>query len=513
MKKIPFHPILFSVYPVIALLAHNITQVKISDAYASLAISLIAFLILFLLLRLAVKDWRRAALATSLLALFFFTYGHLYNFLETHPIFGLNLGRHRLFAPLWLALAALALWWALKKARDLETITIALNGMALILLFLPLLQLAVFEVHAKAAWSAPTHFDQEIDALQLAPGRTPPDIYYIILDAYTRDDVLKQDFKLDNKPFLNQLRELGFYVATCSQSNYGQTELSLSSSLNFNYLEALGVPVIPGSDDRSALWPLIRHSAARQALQRLGYTFVAFDSGFYRTQMDDADVYLTMQNDVLGGLNGFEVMLVDTSAGVLIQDAATLLPRFLVPDVDYPNKVHRQRILYTIDRLATLPEAIPGPKFVFVHIVAPHGPFVLGPDGEAISIPEDTDGATYARAYPGEITYLNKKIFPALESLVHNSPTPPIIIIQGDHGSGRLSPAKRMAILNAYYLPGLAQSNLYESISPVNTFRVIFNDYFGGNFRLLEDKSYFSIYQDPYSFKIVSNPRPGCGQE
>jgi hypothetical protein len=32
---------------------------------------------------------------------------------------------------------------------------------------------------------------------------------------------------------------------------------------------------------------------------------------------------------------------------------------------------------------------------------------------------------------------------------------------------------------------------LYESITPVNTFRLVFNLYFGGSYDLLGDKNYF----------------------
>jgi len=52
-------------------------------------------------------------------------------------------------------------------------------------------------------------------------------------------------------------------------------------------------------------------------------------------------------------------------------------------------------------------------------------------------------------------------------------------------------------ILNAYHLPGDGNSQLYDSISPVNTFRVIFNQYFGADLKLLEDRSYYSPPNQP----------------
>jgi len=70
-----------------------------------------------------------------------------------------------------------------------------------------------------------------------------------------------------------------------------------------------------------------------------------------------------------------------------------------------------------------------------------------------------------------------------------------------------------MAILNAYYLPRGGQDLLYENISPVNSFRLIFDYYFGGNFGLLEDGSYFSSYQQPFDFTLIKDPRADCAPE
>ena len=44
--------------------------------------------------------------------------------------------------------------------------------------------------------------------------------------------------------------------------------------------------------------------------------------------------------------------------------------------------------------------------------------------------------------------------------------------------------------MNAYHLPDGGNALLYPSITPINTFRVIFNHYLGADFELLEDSSY-----------------------
>lgn len=73
----------------------------------------------------------------------------------------------------------------------------------------------------------------------------------------------------------------------------------------------------------------------------------------------------------------------------------------------------------------------------------------------------------------------------------------PIIIIQGDHGPDITIKDKerrikiRTSILNAVYLPDTRENIFYDGMTPVNTFRIIFNKYFGTNFKLLPDITYY----------------------
>jgi hypothetical protein len=57
-------------------------------------------------------------------------------------------------------------------------------------------------------------------------------------------------------------------------------------------------------------------------------------------------------------------------------------------------------------------------------------------------------------------------------------------------------------ILNTYYTPEIALDKLYPSITPVNTFRLIFNTYLGADLEMLPDRSY--IFQDTkHLFKFI----------
>jgi hypothetical protein len=169
------------------------------------------------------------------------------------------------------------------------------------------------------------------------------------------------------------------------------------------------------------------------------------------------------------------------------------------------------------------------PKFIFAHIFAPHPPFVFGEQGEFV-FPERefslSDGSQffsvgspeeYREGYRNQLLFLNQNIQRIIEKILTSSETPPIIILQGDHGPGLMMDHfevdktnlwERTGILNAYYFPGKDVSQLNSKISPVNTFRLLFNLYFGGNYPLLEDKSFYSASNTPYIHMDVTDRIP-----
>jgi hypothetical protein len=395
--------------------------------------------------------------------------------------------------PLWFILAALAIWWASRKSLNPMALTYPLNLIGLFLLALPLVQLISFLLQSRASQT------EDTSVLNLKVSGQPPDIYYIILDGYGREDVLQDQFGYDNSVFLNKLRDMGFVIADCSQSNYAQTQMSLASSLNFNYIDVLSDRFVPGSEDRTGLDALIRYSAVRLSLEQAGYKTVAFASGCLFTELTDADYFLGPGYS-WGQLNEFEALLMETTFGRLLQDGN----RFGMQTSG--SERFRERTLSTLEKVDEL-AYIPGPKFVFVHIITPHPPYVFGPTGGPVEPAEAGTTKTQEGAshYRDQVIYINSRILEVVPQILANSSTPPIILIQGDHGpTVPSSPRARMSNLSAYYLPG-ASAALYPTITPVNAFRIVFNTYFGQNLELLEDVSLYSEYDDPFNWRVVPN--------
>lgn len=494
LHRFPIHPFLFAIYPILALLAVNRTEVEFSSGVRPLLFSvLLAGLLLFVFYGLF-RDWKRAALGATILLILFYSYGHVYIALKSINVNGFYLFRHRTLVPLWLGLAGFVTWGVSRKLTNNTSATYALNIVALFLLILPVFQLASFSLQNETSEAG-----NNPSALRLNVGESPPDIYYIILDGYGRSDILENEYGYDNSDFLNALRDMGFMVAECSQSNYAQTQLSLASSLNFNYIDSLSDRFTAGSDDRTGLDQLIHHSAVRESLEMAGYQTVAFATGFLATELTDADYFLGPQRS-LGELNEFEYLLMETTFARLLQDGN----RFGLQGAG--SELFRERTLFTLDKLDEL-SYIRGPKFVFAHVIAPHPPYVFGPTGGPVE-PADVgttktqEGASH---YRDQAVYISSRMQEIVPQIIANSTTPPIIIIQGDHGpTVASSPRARMSNLSAFFLPGV-ETSMHSTITPINIFRIIFNEYFSQNLELLDDVSLYSDYTDPFNFKVIQN--------
>ena len=155
------------------------------------------------------------------------------------------------------------------------------------------------------------------------------------------------------------------------------------------------------------------------------------------------------------------------------------------------GSLYRDCTLDTLEQLKKIP-SMKSPTFTFAYILCPHLPFVFGPTGEVVS---GDNWCNYKdkQFYRGQYIFISREIEKVVDTLLENSATKPIIIIQSDHGLRpyllelKIAQDEWRKIFNAYYLPGDGGKHLYESISPVNSFRVIFNYYFGAQYMLLED--------------------------
>ena len=118
------------------------------------------------------------------------------------------------------------------------------------------------------------------------------------------------------------------------------------------------------------------------------------------------------------------------------------------------------------------------------------------------------------RQYSQQVEFANKKAMQAIENILEKDSSA-IIIIQGDHGTAWdvnwLEPSKedvyqRLRNLDAIYFPDEEKRDLLlDDRTLVNTFRTVFNAYFGSSYEILENKMYWGYNAKPYDFKDVSH--------
>jgi hypothetical protein len=526
MKRFPVYLLLFALYPALALWAQNIQEIGYALVTRALAASVVLCLLLWLLAWLFIRDAEKAGLIAVMALIIFFSYGHLY---ESARGWSFELARHRYLLPL---LAVLSVAWVMFVMRLQQTkrFTEFFILFSLVLLVMPLYTILNYQLKAVAA--------QQRQAPEVTLHETQgnrPDIYYIIVDGYGRQDTLQQYYGFDNSVFIEYLEGKGFYVAKESTSNYRKTILSLTSSLNMDYIQELFPSLDPKSKDYTQLFEELRHSAVREVLAGNGYRMVTVDNSI-KTAVTDAEVVLTpdaadlaervdLDEAGLGlNLNSFEGLFVETSLAKLWVDWQVSQGKsdvLNVVAVEAPYNRHRNYILFGLNSIVETAE-LEGDNFVFIHIIAPHPPFVFGPEGEQIKhdrLFTIADGPysqgsreEYIKGYTGQVAFLNSQLMSAIDSLLAQSETPPIILLQGDHGPKGFSDdnvetsdyTENFAILNAYYFPDGDYSGLYPSISPVNSFRVVLNRYFGTDYPMLEDLSYFSDVVRPFDFLHVT---------
>ena len=559
INNLVLFPFIFAVYLPLTLLAFNVDQVEISAVFRPTILVILFSLLMYFVFWLAFKNRHKAGLGTTLILILFFSYGHVYNLLKEQTIAGFETGRHRILIFVAGVILIGGLYFIWKKIRSPEKATPVLNIISLTILVFPLYQITSFYLEDTAEVSIAS--ESQISTSLPLQDEGLPDIYYIVLDSYGRQDILESIYQHDNAQFINELEDLGFFVADQSRSNYSQTTLSLSSSLNIDYVQAFIEPIDEDNLDKEPLRKAFKNSKVRELLEAMGYSTIAFDSTMRATQINDADEFLSWdkneKNDEdlgstltnIGAITPFEMIFIESSAGIMLTNMASQcitlqnqadkadknfngdrslacrMAGWIIPQLDYPYTNLRNNILYTFEELSNLGNTS-APRFVFVHMIAPHFPFVFGPNGEfssqtrAFSLNEGGgfvgNRQTYMDGYTDELTYINKRLIETVEQIIANSETPPVIIIQADHGAhanmvpGDPDPLpvpfyeERFAILNAYYLSNCDTQQLYAGITPVNTFRVVFNACFGQDFPLLDDTSYFSKYASPYKFIDVT---------
>lgn len=419
-----------------------------------------------------------------------------------------------------LSVALLALGVALgvllrrRPGRWARQVALPLNLALLVLVVLPL----------ASVWRASGHEDTprpgDLFATEIvlpAAGRNAqrPDIYFLLIDGLGQPAFIESGFPLAPQSYSAPFTERGFQVLRFSFANYPQTGLSVAATLNAGPIDEILRITDPLCRDRRVLAEVAGRSRVVRTLRDRGYRIVSFPSGYPLTRQPLADRRRAPWLDA----SFLEFYLLEDSVLPL------MLPLLGKGPADVSYALQRGRLNYILDLLPAARDGIPAadPVFVFAHLLAPHPPFVFGPQGQAL--PSETgfgfadgdhwlllngsENRTYRKKYADQATWIVRRLTQAIDGVIAASARPKIIIVQGDHGPGSglrwehpeaTDLNERFGIFNAWYVSDGRQVPLYEGMTAWNTFPMLFNTFFGADLPLLPDEFAFARMSEPYNF-------------
>ena len=510
-KFIILHPILIALFPVFLVYSQNIHLILIQGIIFPVLIILGITIALWAGIKFILKNTRKSALLTSLYVFLFFSYGIVFKFLESNVTQEYFILIHIFLLVTYTSFVVFATYYIVKTHRKLNNITTTTNVVSI-----TLLSLVFFNIGAYNFENFYGDFEDEtLNPIMLGNNfKNLPDIYYIVLDEYAPLRTLNMFYNYDNTDFTEFLQERGFYVTKSSHSNYAETFLAMASTLNMKHVNYLSDIVGEESLDQRIPYQMISNNLVMKNFKSIGYEIHNFDSGWWGTrslQIADVNLCSANQNMDFHTLHALKQISILRSFDMFIKD----------PSSKIFHQERRDRIICQFDEITKIKQETEKPVFVFMHVMAPHDPYVFGPNGEEVDYKYTfgPTGSTYVipseanKAYLNQLIYLTKILKETIENLQENLENQPIIIVQSDTGpdisfadtTDDAHQVGRMSIFNAYYFPDEKYDVLYDDITPVNSFRIIFDSYFQTNYGIVEDKVFFSTYEKPYTLIEITD--------
>ena len=474
MKNFIIFPFLLAFFPSWVIISKNYEQLIFQDILISLAIVAVSVIVWVVITKI-IKNGNKAALITGVGVGFFFYFGYVQDALKGIMIFGIQIDRTSITVTVSIIIFIISTIYFVRSRNNFETIVKIANIFAIALVLSLLAQFVIPDALAEK-----------------------PNVYHIILDEYTDNEILMKKFNYDNEKFLKFLNKNGFYMPNKSFSTWESTVDELTSILNMEYQQiktGAAIEPHPSKDPRKALF---------------GYTYELVNDNKVMSIFSDQNYSIIEINSMVRWKN-FSYVDTKLCYGGLLNIYSEFMDQVLAKSIIryfleiHQNDTRRDIIKCAFNELNEIASQSSGPKYVFSHIMAPHPPFLIGPNGENV-IPnnrkisglqswEDPEG------YVNQLIYVTNQVSVVIKNIVKNDPNA-IIILQGDTGTftGIDDISKRSvkdiyqahSILYAVRIPDV--DNL-ESVIPVNTYRIIFNNYFNTNYEYLEQRI-FTIFED-----------------
>jgi hypothetical protein len=504
-RLVALYPFLFAAIPVLSQADRNPGYYALGDLLVVLAVVLTGMGVVYAAAALALRRWRHPGLPS------------LITFVAGLWLFGVStaarqlpggmLPRAALVVACVCATAALV-WWVGRRARLLRTAATFLTLTGALLVLRLTWGIAADQIRGRQAVARSALARELARPIPGPASTTGPrrNVYLILLDEYANASVLRDGLGFDNRQFLDSLRALGFHVPAATSSNYAHTLLSLPSLLNAAQLDRLSRELPPGATDATLVNYLLGQSRVARFLQARGYRYVFFPSSWWvstRTSpIADSVVRVWSRFDLGRELSSTE-----------FRRTLRQLAPFELLHSDNPTDAEFVR--RTLDGVGRLP-SVEGPLFAFAHVLSPHWPYVF--DRQCRVRSRYVNGVSRPAAYLGQLECLNGMVLATVNRLLRDSKVPPVILLQGDHGSAMLGFKKaakveqvtataaweRFGAFGAYYLPDGGTAGFGDTVSVVNVLGDVLRHYFGAELPREPDSQYLSVEPAPFRFVHVN---------
>jgi len=335
-----------------------------------------------------------------------------------------------------------------------------------------------------------------------------PDVYYVVLDSYPGTLFLEKYMNYDNSLFNEELENKGFRVIKDPKSNCNRTAFSLASALNFEYLKDIlnNTKITPKYYNRAKL--TIKYSAVTKIFKHYNYKF-------YNLSVFDFDNAPSMRRENFLLMPEKNVLLYNTLPERLKNDlfwnllvgkyAIPTLQKFFATNISELEiaEIGRRNFNNTIiDSLTKISyQNNVSPKFIYAHLYLPHPPFFYNEDGKENNLKYviQEESQKNRELFISYLKYTNKIILAITDKIINNNGSNSIVILQSDHGfrdyeGGPSFPETFFKNYSAFYFPDKNYSAIYDTISNINTFPILFNKYFNTRFQLHKDTTVFLPY-------------------
>ena len=508
------HPFLISLLPILFIYSQNTREISIQEIILPVLLILFGAVLLWLLARFIIKNNEKSGLIISLLLVLSFSYGHIFFLFDDFTLGDTDIGRHRYLVIPFAISFVVGTYYFVKTKVNLNNLSTIFNVFAVTFLGIILINIVAYDIENINSFDSElittetslATYDTTLETFTPHQGeiKNYPDVYYIVLDAYTGSSSLKKFLNYDNQKFVSYLTNKGFNVNHKSYSNYPSTEYSVISTLNMIYLNFL-TEEKDGYQEFHLPYRMYEENIVMQNFKSAGYKVIIIDKPLTSQSLQVSsslfDLELCKRNKYVD--TELFSQMIKTSILVLLLEK-------------WEEHEMREATLCAFSELPKQHQKFDEPVFVYSHLLIPHPPYLFGPEGEPVSSvgPDGLVSWKDEEGYINAVKFANKKIKQVVEELLTDLENPPIIIIQADHGSmfdvNRSNPSNEnieqmMTIFSAYYLPDTEKNLPYDVITPVNTFRIIFNSYLNADYDLLENKIYLIDTLGPEYFVDVTD--------